>query len=181
MRNLLTRRVNTDVLDVTYHEAGPAGGEPVILLHGFPYDIHSYVEVAPLLAESGYRVIVPYLRGHGPTRFLRPDTARSALGADVIALMDALAIPQAVLAGYDWGGRAACVAAALRPERVTGLVSSSTVRWAVHCSCCPSSCNRCPATRRCRPESRCFQSRPSCFCYQPVPVPSPPGSDRDCK
>jgi pimeloyl-ACP methyl ester carboxylesterase len=127
MTNLPIRRVSTDVLDVAYHESGPAGGQPVILLHGFPYDIHSYAEVGPLLAESGYRVIVPYLRGHGPTRFLRPDTARSgqqaALGADVIALMDALAIPRAVLAGYDWGGRAACVAAALRSERVTGLVS----------------------------------------------------------
>jgi pimeloyl-ACP methyl ester carboxylesterase len=127
MTNLPTRRVTTDVLDVAYHETGPAGGPPVLLLHGFPYDIHSYVEVAPLLAESGHRVIVPYLRGHGPTRFRRPDTARSgqqaALGADVIALMDALAVPRAILAGYDWGGRAACVAAALRPDRVAGLVS----------------------------------------------------------
>jgi pimeloyl-ACP methyl ester carboxylesterase len=127
MTNLPSRRVTTDVLDMAYHEAGPAAGPPVVLLHGFPYDIHSYVEVAPLLAKSGYRVIVPYLRGHGPTRFLRPDTPRSgqqaALGADVIALMDALAIPRAVLAGYDWGGRAACVASALQPERVTGLVS----------------------------------------------------------
>jgi pimeloyl-ACP methyl ester carboxylesterase len=125
--NLPYRRVTTDLLEVAYHEAGPATGPPVVLLHGFPYDIHSYVEVAPLLAKFGYRVIVPYLRGHGPTRFLRPDTPRSgqqaALGADVIALMDALAIPRAVLAGYDWGGRAACVAAALQPERVTGLVS----------------------------------------------------------
>jgi pimeloyl-ACP methyl ester carboxylesterase len=125
--NLPYRRITTDMLEVAYHEAGPATGPPVVLLHGFPYDIHSYVEVAPLLAKSGYRVIVPYLRGHGPTRFLRPDTPRSgqqaALGADVIALMDALAIPRAVLAGYDWGGRAACVAAALQPERVTGLVS----------------------------------------------------------
>jgi pimeloyl-ACP methyl ester carboxylesterase len=111
MTDLSTRRLTTDVLDVAFHEAGSADGQPVVLLHGFPYDIHSYVEVAPLLAESGYRVIVPYLRGHGPTRFLRPDTPRSgqqaALGADVIALMDALAIPQAILAGYDWGGRAA--------------------------------------------------------------------------
>jgi pimeloyl-ACP methyl ester carboxylesterase len=121
------RRVTAGMLDVAYHEAGPAGGEPVVLLHGFPYDVHSFVEVAPLLADAGYRVIVPYLRGHGRTRFLRPDTPRSgqqaALGADVIALMDALAIPRAILAGYDWGGRAACVAAAMRPERVTGLVS----------------------------------------------------------
>jgi pimeloyl-ACP methyl ester carboxylesterase len=126
MPKLPTRRVITDVLDVAYHEAGPAGGQPVLLLHGFPYDIHSYAEVAPLLAGAGYRVIVPYLRGHGPTRFLRPGTARSgqqaAVGADVIALMDALAIPRAIVAGYDWGGRAACVAAALRPDRVAGLV-----------------------------------------------------------
>jgi len=141
MTNLPIRRISTDVLDVAYHESGPGGGQPVILLHGFPYDIHSYAEVAPRLAESGYRVIVPYLRGHGPTRFLRADTARSgqqaALGADVIALMDALAIPRAILAGYDWGGRAACVAAALQPERVTGLVSVNSyliqdIRSAMH-------------------------------------------------
>src|SRR3954454_19998399 len=121
------RHVRTDLLDVAYHEAGPAGGQPVVLLHGFPYDIHSYVDVAPHLARSGYRVIVPYLRGHGPTRFLDADTPRSgqqaALGADVLALMDALDIPRAILAGYDWGGRAACVVAALRPERCAGLVS----------------------------------------------------------
>jgi pimeloyl-ACP methyl ester carboxylesterase len=127
MTTLPTRGVTTDVLEVAYHEAGPAEGPPVLLLHGFPYDIHSYVEVAPQLADSGYRVVVPYLRGHGPTRFRRAETPRSgqqaALGADVIALMDALAIPRAILAGYDWGGRAACVAAALRPDRVVGLVS----------------------------------------------------------
>ncbi|WP_127502766.1 alpha/beta fold hydrolase [Actinoplanes solisilvae] len=121
------RHVATDLLDVAYHETGPADGQPVLLLHGFPYDIHSYVEVAPELARSGLRVIVPYLRGHGPTRFLDPATPRSgqqaALGADALALMDALAIDRAILAGYDWGGRAACVAAALRPERVTGIVS----------------------------------------------------------
>jgi pimeloyl-ACP methyl ester carboxylesterase len=127
MTYLPVQRVVTDVLEVAYHETGPADGSPVVLLHGFPYDIHSYAEVAPLLAESGHRVIVPHLRGHGPTRFLHPDTARSgeqaALGNDVIALLDALDIPRAVLAGYDWGGRAACVAAALRPDRVSGLVS----------------------------------------------------------
>ena len=121
------RYVRTDLLDVAYHERGPATGPPVILLHGYPYDIHSYVDVAPLLAQAGQRVIVPYLRGHGPTRFRFPDTPRSgqqaALGADVIALMDALDLPRAVLAGYDWGGRAACVAAALQPDRVAGLVS----------------------------------------------------------
>jgi pimeloyl-ACP methyl ester carboxylesterase len=121
------KHVTTDTLEVAYYEVGPAGGPPVLLLHGFPYDIHSYVEVAPRLADSGYRVIVPYLRGHGPTRFLDPETPRSgqqaALGRDVVDLLDALDIPAAVLAGYDWGGRAACVAAALWPDRVTGLVS----------------------------------------------------------
>ncbi|WP_400994991.1 alpha/beta fold hydrolase [Agromyces sp. GXQ0307] len=121
------RHVTAGVLNVTYHEAGPADGTPVLLLHGFPYDIHSYVEVAPRLAEAGFRVIVPYLRGHGGTRFRERVTPRSgqqaALGQDVIDLMDALGIERAVLAGYDWGGRAACVAAALHPERVIGLVS----------------------------------------------------------
>jgi pimeloyl-ACP methyl ester carboxylesterase len=96
-------------------------------MHGFPYDIHAYSEVAPILSKAGCRVIVPYLRGYGPTRFLNQETPRSgeqaALGADLLALMDALAIPQAVLAGYDWGGRAACVVAALWPERCKGLVS----------------------------------------------------------
>ena len=121
------RFVRTEVLEVAYHEAGPGDGEVVLLLHGFPYDIHSYVDVIPRLAEAGQRVIVPYLRGHGPTRFLDSAVPRSgqqaALGADVLALLDALAIPRAILAGYDWGGRAACVAAALWPERCAGLVS----------------------------------------------------------
>jgi pimeloyl-ACP methyl ester carboxylesterase len=106
---------------------GPRDGPPVLLLHGFPYSIDSYVEVAPMLAARGCRVIVPYLRGHGSTRFLDSATARSgeqaAIGVDVLALMDALKVNRAVLAGYDWGGRAACVAAALWPERCTGLVS----------------------------------------------------------
>ena len=121
------RYVSTDVLEVAYVEAGPPEGEVVLLLHGFPYDVHSFVDVVPRLAEAGHRVVVPYLRGHGTTRFLDDATPRSgqqaALGADVVALMDALAIPRAVLAGYDWGGRAACVAAALWPERCAGLVS----------------------------------------------------------
>ena len=119
--------VTTGVLDVSYFAAGPADGPPVLLMHGFPYDIHAYVEVAPMLAAAGCRVIVPYLRGFGGTRFLSADTPRSgeqaALGADLLALMDALAIQRAVLAGYDWGGRAACVVAALWPERCSGLVS----------------------------------------------------------
>ena len=119
--------VRAGVLDVSYFAAGPADGPPVLLMHGFPYDIHAYVEVAPMLAAAGCRVIVPYLRGFGGTRFLSADTPRSgeqaALGADLLALMDALAIQRAVLAGYDWGGRAACVVAALWPERCSGLVS----------------------------------------------------------
>jgi pimeloyl-ACP methyl ester carboxylesterase len=119
--------VRAGVLDVSYFAAGPADGPPVLLMHGFPYDIHAYVEVAPMLAAAGCRVIVPYLRGFGGTRFLSADTPRSgeqaALGSDLLALMDALAIQRAVLAGYDWGGRAACVAAALWPERCSGLVS----------------------------------------------------------
>ena len=121
------RHVQAGVLDVALYEIGPADGPPVLLMHGFPYDIHAYGEVAPVLAARGCRVIVPYLRGFGPTRFLNDATPRSgeqaALGADLLALMDALAIPRAVLAGYDWGGRAACVVAALWPERCAGLVS----------------------------------------------------------
>jgi pimeloyl-ACP methyl ester carboxylesterase len=121
------RQVRTGVLDVGYYETGPANGRPVILLHGFPYDIHSFVDVAPMLAAQGFRVIVPHLRGHGTTRFLNASTPRSgqqgAIGQDVIDLMDALHIEQAVLAGYDWGGRAACVAALLGPARIVGLVT----------------------------------------------------------
>ena len=121
------RTIRAGVLEVSYFEAGPADGPPVLLMHGFPYDIHSYVEVAPMLAGAGCRVVVPYLRGYGGTRFLSDGTTRSgeqaALGADLLALLDALAIPRAVLAGYDWGGRAACVVAALWPERCAGLVS----------------------------------------------------------
>jgi pimeloyl-ACP methyl ester carboxylesterase len=121
------RHIQAGVLDVAYFEAGPASGPPVFLMHGFPYDVHSYAEVAPLLAAQGCHVYVPYLRGFGPTRFLSEATPRSgeqaALGADLLALMDALKVPQALLAGYDWGGRAACVVAALWPERAKGLVS----------------------------------------------------------
>ena len=121
------RHVDAGVLNVAYHEEGPAEGPVVMLLHGFPFDIHSYVDVAPLLAAKGCRTVVPYLRGYGPTRFLDQATPRSgeqaAIGADLMALMDALGIGRAVFAGYDWGGRAACVAAALWPERCTGLVS----------------------------------------------------------
>jgi pimeloyl-ACP methyl ester carboxylesterase len=119
--------VDAGVLNIAYYEAGPADGPAVVLLHGFPYDIHSYVDVAPQLAAQGCRVIVPYLRGYGPTSFHDKATPRSgeqaAVGADLIALMDALAIERAVFAGYDWGGRAACIGAALWPERCAGLVS----------------------------------------------------------
>jgi len=121
------RKIEAGVLEVAYFEAGPADGPPVLLMHGFPYDIHTYAEVAPMLAQQGCRVIAPYLRGYGATRFLSDATPRSgeqaALGADLLALLDTLAIPRAVLAGYDWGGRAACVVAALWPERCAGLVS----------------------------------------------------------
>jgi pimeloyl-ACP methyl ester carboxylesterase len=121
------RHAAAGVLDIAYYEAGPAEGPVAILLHGFPYDIHSYVDVAPQLAAQGCRVIVPYLRGFGATRFRDRATQRSgeqaAIGADVIALMDALRIERAVFAGHNWGGRAACVAAALWPERCTGLVT----------------------------------------------------------
>jgi pimeloyl-ACP methyl ester carboxylesterase len=123
----LIKHIDAGVLNVGYVEMGPPGGWPVILLHGFPYDIHAYDEVAPQLAAEGARVIVPYLRGYGPTRFLSAATPRSgqqaALGADLVALLDALEIRSAVLAGYDWGGRAACVVAALWPERAKALVS----------------------------------------------------------
>jgi pimeloyl-ACP methyl ester carboxylesterase len=121
------KTVLTPMLEIAYLESGPADGPPVILLHGWPSDVHDYDGVAPPLAASGYRVLVPWLRGFGATRFLDPATPRSgqqaALGADVRDFMDALAIPSAVLVGYDWGGRAACVVAALWPERVAGLVA----------------------------------------------------------
>jgi pimeloyl-ACP methyl ester carboxylesterase len=121
------RHVDAGVLTIAYYEAGPADGPAVVLLHGFPYDIHSYVDVAPMLAGEGCRVIVPYLRGYGPTRFRDPATPRSgeqaAVGADLMVLMDALSIQRAVFAGYDWGGRAACIGAALWPDRCMGLVS----------------------------------------------------------
>ena len=121
------RRVKAGVLNIAWFEAGPADGPPVLLMHGFPYDVHAYADVAPLLAAQGCRVIVPYLRGFGATQFRSDDTPRSgeqaALGADLLALMDALSLPRAILAGYDWGGRAACVVAALWPERCAGLVS----------------------------------------------------------
>jgi pimeloyl-ACP methyl ester carboxylesterase len=123
----MLNRLTTDTLEVAYYDSGDPAGTPVVLLHGFPYDVRSYDQVTPLLVERGCRVIVPYLRGFGPTRFLSMDTPRSGqqavLAHDLLALMDGLSIPRAVLAGYDWGGRAACIVAALWPERVRGLVS----------------------------------------------------------
>jgi pimeloyl-ACP methyl ester carboxylesterase len=123
------KHVRAGLLNVGYAEAGPAHGPVVICLHGWPYDIHSFVDVAPLLAAQGYRVIVPYLRGHGETRFLSGRTFRnaqqSAIALDIIALMDALRIDKAVLAGFDWGSRTADIIAALWPERVKALVSVS--------------------------------------------------------
>ncbi|MFZ2090135.1 MAG: alpha/beta hydrolase [Pseudolabrys sp.] len=123
------KQIDAGVLNVSYAEAGPADGPPVILLHGWPYDIYSFVDVAPLLASVGYRVIVPYLRGYGATRFLSNDTVRngqpSAIASDTIALMDALKIEKAILAGFDWGARTVNIVSALWPERCKATVSVS--------------------------------------------------------
>ncbi|MEC5181554.1 alpha/beta hydrolase, partial [Arthrobacter sp. CG_A4] len=120
-------RIETPVLDIGYESAGDPGGTPVILLHGFPYDVRAFDDVAPILAGRGAFVLAPYLRGFGPTRFLHDSTIRSgqqaALGQDLIDFMDALNIAKATVAGYDWGGRAACIVAALDPGRVAGLVT----------------------------------------------------------
>lgn len=123
------RQIHAGVLDVGYAEQGPTNGPAVILLHGWPYDVHSYAQVSALLANAGYRVIVPHLRGYGTTRFLSADTMRNAqptaFALDTIALMDALGIRKAILGGFDWGARTADIVAALWPERCTGLVSVS--------------------------------------------------------
>jgi pimeloyl-ACP methyl ester carboxylesterase len=123
------KQIDAGLLNVGYAEAGPADGHAVILLHGWPYDIYSFVDVAPMLAAAGYRVIVPYVRGYGTTRFLSSDTVRngqpSAIALDVVALMDALKIQKATLAGFDWGARTADIVAALWPERCKALVSVS--------------------------------------------------------
>ena len=123
------KQIDSGALSVGYAELGPADGKPVILLHGWPYDIHTYADVAPLLAARGHRVIVPYLRGYGTTRFLSSGTMRnaqqSAMAADIVALMDALGLDQAVIGGCDWGARTANIIAALFPERCTALVSVS--------------------------------------------------------
>ncbi len=121
------KTINAGDLNVAYHDHGPADGQPVILLHGFPYDTHAYDEIAVTLSAKGFRCIVPYLRGYGPTTFRQPTTMRSgqqaAIGHDLKHLMEALAVPRAILGGYDWGGRAACIVAALWPEMAQGLVS----------------------------------------------------------
>lgn len=121
--------VTAGALDVAVELHGPEDGQPVVLLHGFPDDVRAWDGVAPVLAAEGFSVAVPYLRGYGPTRYRDPATPRSgqqaALGADLLALMDALGFGRALLAGYDWGGRAACIVAALWPERVAGLVSAN--------------------------------------------------------
>ena len=123
------KQINAGVLNVGYAEAGPTSGAAVLLLHGWPYDIYSYVDVAPLLASAGYRVIVPYLRGYGTTRFLSGETVRngqqSVVAVDIVALMDSLHIERAILAGFDWGARTANVIAALWPERCKAMVSVS--------------------------------------------------------
>jgi pimeloyl-ACP methyl ester carboxylesterase len=123
------KQINAGVLSIAYAEAGPANGAPVVLLHGWPYDIYSFVDVAPALASAGYRVLVPFLRGYGATRFLSSETMRngqpSALAVDVIAFMDALKIERAILAGFDWGARTANIVAALWPERCKAMVSVS--------------------------------------------------------
>ena len=123
------RQIDAGVINTAYAEVGPADGSPVLLLHGWPYDIQSYVDVAPLLASAGYRVIVPYLRGFGPTRFLSSTTLRngqqSALAVDIVALMDALNIGKATIAGFDWGARTANIIAALWPDRCNAMVSVS--------------------------------------------------------
>ncbi|HEY6806423.1 MAG TPA: alpha/beta hydrolase [Pyrinomonadaceae bacterium] len=123
------KQINAGILNVGYVDAGPANGRPVLLLHGWPYDIHSYAEVVPLLTAKGYRVVVPYLRGYGSTTFVSADTVRNgqpaALAEDVIALMDALKIDKPIIGGFDWGARSADIVAAIWPERCKGLVSVS--------------------------------------------------------
>jgi pimeloyl-ACP methyl ester carboxylesterase len=124
---MVSLSVRTPVLDIAYESSGPAAAPPVILMHGFPYDVRAYDEIVPALVEAGCRVLVPYLRGYGPTSFLSNQTPRSgqqaALGKDLLDFMDALNIPTATLAGYDWGGRAACIVSALWPARVRALVT----------------------------------------------------------
>jgi pimeloyl-ACP methyl ester carboxylesterase len=125
----MVRQIDAGVLNVGYVDAGPSDGQAVVLLHGWPYDIHAFDDVTPSLTAAGYRVLVPYVRGHGTTTFRSAETARNgeqaALAFDVVALMDALRIDRAILGGFDWGARSADVVAAVWPERVRGLVSVS--------------------------------------------------------
>ena len=125
----MLKHVEAGVLRIAYEENGDPAGKPVVLLHGFPYDVHAYDAVTARLISAGCRVFVPYLRGYGPTQFLTQDTLRSGqqavLAQDLLAFMNALGLEQSVLAGYDWGGRAACIVAALWPERACGLVSGT--------------------------------------------------------
>ena len=120
------KQIESGLLNIGYAEAGPADGPPVVLLHGWPYDIHSFVDVAPLLASKGYRVIVPYLRGYGTTKFLARDTVRNAqqsvVAVDIVTLMDTLKIQKAIIAGFDWGARTAAIMAVLWPERCKAIV-----------------------------------------------------------
>jgi pimeloyl-ACP methyl ester carboxylesterase len=119
--------VGTPVLEIAYEQSGPAGALPIVLLHGYPYDVRAFDDVVAILTGAGFRTIVPYLRGYGPTRFLSADTPRSgeqaAIGQDLLDLLDALQLTKAVLAGFDWGARAACIVSAMWPQRVCGLVS----------------------------------------------------------
>jgi pimeloyl-ACP methyl ester carboxylesterase len=124
------KTIKAGSLEVAYMDAGPGDGWPCVMCHGFPYDVYAFAEAVPRLAAAGARVIVPYLRGYGPTRLLSAHTPRSgeqaALASDLLALLDALTIPKAVVGGYDWGGRACCIVSALWPERVVALVSGNS-------------------------------------------------------
>src|SRR3979411_680621 len=152
-------RIRTPVLDVAYEQSGPEGALPVVLLHGFPYDIRSFDAVVAIVNAAGFRTIVPWLRGYGGTKFLSADTLRSgeqaALGQDLRELLDALGIRKAVLGGYDWGGRAACVVSALWPERVAGLVSCT----GYNIQDIPNSCKPADPEQEARAWDTCY-SRP---------------------
>ena len=127
------KHVNAGDLSISYYEAGPTNGTPIILLHGFPYDIHAYKDVSTKLTSSDRRILIPYLRGYGKTRFLKKETLRSgqqaALASDLFNFMNSIKIEKAILAGYDWGGRAACIVSALYPERSLGLVSCMDITF----------------------------------------------------
>ena len=155
------QQVDAGLLNVGYAEAGPAGGPAVLLLHGWPYDIYSYADTTPALAAAGYRVIIPYVRGYGTTRFLSQDTLRNgqqaALAADVIALMDALNIDRAILAGFVWGARSADVVAALWPDRCRALVSVSG--YLIGSQAASGNCgSRSPRDRGCQRRPRCART-----------------------